>query len=47
MKGGLKRDSRLRSLSLDIADLGVQFHCHLHLCALMLIYGIFASTLAA
>ena len=36
MKGGLGRGSRLRSLSLNIADLGVQFHCHLHLCALML-----------
>ena len=45
MRGGLGRDSVLRSLFRNTGGLGVQFQCQLHPCALMLIYGSCAGIL--
>ena len=45
-RGGLEKGLGLRILFLGIVGLGLQFQCQLHPCALMLIYGSFADTLA-
>ena len=44
--GGLVKDFRFKTLFLSIEDLGVQFRCQVHPCALMLILGSFVGFLA-
>ena len=45
MRGGLGKDFVLRIPFRNIVDLGVQFRCQLHPCALMSIYGSFVGSL--
>ena len=46
MKGGLVKDFVLRNIFRNTGGLGAEFWCQLHPCALMLIFGSFADTLA-